>query len=604
MPRRTNIGTAEATLRLDGTQFASGLKRAARQASGFAGSLGGVTGALGKLGPALAGAASGAALGALVTQIAKASQASAAWGARLVEQASVTGLAASRLDLLRRAFEANGASVAAVDSGFARFNRRLEFARQGLGEYARAFADLNLDPAAFNSTEEAMRAVIERLSELPDSARRGGIAFRLFGTAAQEFDVTLRDGLPALDAEIARQAQLGVVSEQAAKALKDLNQNFTDFANTLKIAVANAVAENKEEIDAIIQLLAALGKVAVREGAALARALSPASQRTDYPEQAREVIAALEEMGAEVSNIERLRLEALAEKSIAEVLFRLPPEELDALREAQRILRTVMDFEPQGPSLAQLGVPGHAELPSAPGAIMVPVVPTIDTETLIESFGRSGEIAVMPFLDGFARRMRNVESAQRLADAFGDPREEIGARIAGQLEARGTDLTPPAEDAEELERRMVEAAKRTQAAWDNVGNELSGLFADVFTATDKWAAALENVLQLALQIGTHLLGGGSFGSFFGFDTNQFGGPVSAGRPTLVGEAGPELFVPSAPGRIVRNDRLGGGGGGSVTVNYNAPITPDQQVMFRNMLRQALAEPDIRQIINPAEAFRG
>jgi hypothetical protein len=50
-----------------------------------------------------------------------------------------------------------------------------------------------------------------------------------------------------------------------------------------------------------------------------------------------------------------------------------------------------------------------------------------------------------------------------------------------------------------------------------------------------------------------------------------GGPVSAGSSYVVGEQGPELFVPHASGTIVPNNKMGGGsgsGGGSVTVNYN------------------------------------
>lgn len=39
-----------------------------------------------------------------------------------------------------------------------------------------------------------------------------------------------------------------------------------------------------------------------------------------------------------------------------------------------------------------------------------------------------------------------------------------------------------------------------------------------------------------------------------------GGPVSAGRPYIVGDRGPELFVPRGSGGIVPNHALGGGGG--------------------------------------------
>ena len=39
----------------------------------------------------------------------------------------------------------------------------------------------------------------------------------------------------------------------------------------------------------------------------------------------------------------------------------------------------------------------------------------------------------------------------------------------------------------------------------------------------------------------------------------FGGPVAGGRPYMVGERGPELFVPTSSGTIIPNNRVGGGG---------------------------------------------
>ena len=63
--------------------------------------------------------------------------------------------------------------------------------------------------------------------------------------------------------------------------------------------------------------------------------------------------------------------------------------------------------------------------------------------------------------------------------------------------------------------------------------------------------------------------GGAIKGAFGF--RAMGGPVASGSPYVVGEKGPELFVPHASGTIVPNNKMGGGsgsGGGSVTVNYN------------------------------------
>ena len=63
---------------------------------------------------------------------------------------------------------------------------------------------------------------------------------------------------------------------------------------------------------------------------------------------------------------------------------------------------------------------------------------------------------------------------------------------------------------------------------------------------------------------------GGITGFFG-GARAAGGPVGTGSSYLVGENGPELFVPSTAGRIMNEHQMGGGGGGGGTVvnlNYN------------------------------------
>jgi len=59
----------------------------------------------------------------------------------------------------------------------------------------------------------------------------------------------------------------------------------------------------------------------------------------------------------------------------------------------------------------------------------------------------------------------------------------------------------------------------------------------------------------------------------GIQMRAAGGPVSAGQPYIVGEVGPELFVPPASGSIVPNNALtsGAAGGGDVTVIQHISI---------------------------------
>jgi hypothetical protein len=88
-------------------------------------------------------------------------------------------------------------------------------------------------------------------------------------------------------------------------------------------------------------------------------------------------------------------------------------------------------------------------------------------------------------------------------------------------------------------------------------------------------SALNEIAAHALQSGiSSLFGGGSsgggsgelgnligqtIGALFGLPGRATGGPVSPGRAFIVGERGPEVFVPTAAGRIETGGGLGQGG---------------------------------------------
>jgi uncharacterized phage infection (PIP) family protein YhgE len=94
---------------------------------------------------------------------------------------------------------------------------------------------------------------------------------------------------------------------------------------------------------------------------------------------------------------------------------------------------------------------------------------------------------------------------------------------------------------------------------------------DAFMKGSSAAQAFKNIAQSLFQrfatkalnrfIDAMIPGGSSFAGLFRAE----GGPVASGRPYIVGEQGPELFVPKASGTIVPN---GGFSGGGTVVNYN------------------------------------
>jgi len=68
-----------------------------------------------------------------------------------------------------------------------------------------------------------------------------------------------------------------------------------------------------------------------------------------------------------------------------------------------------------------------------------------------------------------------------------------------------------------------------------------------------------------------------------------GGPVSANSPYIVGEKGPELFMPGSSGSIVPNNALGGNSGGGVTINQTINISTGVQQTVRAEIQQLLPQ---------------
>jgi phage-related minor tail protein len=111
-------------------------------------------------------------------------------------------------------------------------------------------------------------------------------------------------------------------------------------------------------------------------------------------------------------------------------------------------------------------------------------------------------------------------------------------------------------------------------------------------------AAMSDIAQASLRALFQTPGGGSLGagvlnglggliaSVVGSPGRATGGPVSAGRSYVVGENGPELFVPSSGGRI---EHVGAGPRDvRVAIAIQAPAPSDPQVLRQSSRQVARA----------------
>ncbi len=143
-----------------------------------------------------------------------------------------------------------------------------------------------------------------------------------------------------------------------------------------------------------------------------------------------------------------------------------------------------------------------------------------------------------------------------------------------------------AQAGEVLERSLLSAIRRGKLGFD----ELKAIA--LRTMGEIAAQALQSGLG-SIFGGASPVGGGTnigsllngiFGSLFGLPGRATGGPVSPGRAFMVGERGPELFVPTSAGRV-EAAQAGGSREVRVAINLAAPRGTQGPMMLRRSSRQ-------------------
>lgn len=167
---------------------------------------------------------------------------------------------------------------------------------------------------------------------------------------------------------------------------------------------------------------------------------------------------------------------------------------------------------------------------------------------------------------------RALDERQYIEDSAGRRRGAVYQQNASPLDRYRKDIADVGVDINEgLEQIQVDGLKTlNDGLVDAITNATS--LGDVFSRVADQIIA--DLIRIAIQqaiIGPLLGGGGGFGGlvsgignfFGGFFAN--GGNPPVGKVSVVGERGPELFVPKTAGTIIPNNRLNAAGGGGTIV---------------------------------------
>jgi len=186
--------------------------------------------------------------------------------------------------------------------------------------------------------------------------------------------------------------------------------------------------------------------------------------------------------------------------------------------------------------------------------------------------------------------------------------------------------------ADELKPHLEDLIESTGSVKTTMQNELGPAIAQIshsFTnqfvnallegqnALDSFKSFAQNVvaqiistfLQLAVinPILNNIFSGANDGAGLGLSTLAGGGTIQGGRPTLVGERGPEIFVPNTGGTIMNNmnskNALGGGGTTVInqSINFATGVVPTVRAEVTKMMPQIA---DVTKAAVQESAMRG
>lgn len=518
------------------------------------------------------------------------------------------------LERLRRGIdEAHGRQVQ-FERGQATLNRALEQSRISGAEHARL---MELLRARYQGTTEAAEAAGGRTrnfgqiigqagfqvqdfasqvaggqSVLVAFAQQGSQLLGVFGVAGAIAGAILTVGVLA-----AQLLGVGNSAKEAEKATKDYEEalkRLQSLSDTTAEAARRRIESDREEARAVYEKVRARNMEA--NSRAAANALSASIEVSDLRQ--------LVDDGRAVERSSGVRSPVLPEfeRRLAAAEARLAKFREEAEQTAGAARQAAVDFE------RALTREDRQATQSAREAVRRDIRDLVDDdfEAAIEAERRRNEEIERSIR---LERERNQAIGASLATSLQTPEERARAAIgqAGALRGSGAISQETYERAvaranQELARQsplLREIERTADRTFETVGSAITqafvtgeggalrfrnvaiGVLSEIGQAALRMAVISPVTRALTSAIGSAF--GGAIGGVGGYDavgtpvntSSAFGGPRADGGPVdpskwyVVGERGPEIFVPDAAGTIVPN---GVGGGTTVTINIAAGVT--------------------------------
>jgi hypothetical protein len=597
---------------LNTKNFTRGLSTATKGIGVLGGAIGKVAGIVAKFAAVLGVATAG--LTAIVLR-------SAAYIDRLGKVSKVTGVAVDTLQKFGFAAEQAGVTSDNAALALRRFSRRLGEAQKNTGELLPALRRLGIDTkdseGNFKSAEQVLFEFADGIANTEDASQRLALAFKAFDSEGAELVETLMKGSDGLKEMFDRAQALGFVLDQETIAgvetfndkLNELRRTIGGLVNRMVGALAPALTEIsdalleqilqlKEELggweqlgdflkDKFLTIMQELGRIFFNLYAILVKLFNL-------------IITALGEIGAagDIANLKGeiadLREEAnkpflmrfnVAGGKAEEILkkefgsfFTLTDENIT--RAIEVLEKGIEDARAAGGlEISPIAEPDQSLFQQYFDFLEQFKTKAQEAQTEIEEVVVTGARVQMGF---FEKMLDKVFGKKKMDDFFASAEEYAEKATINVADFIKITFTMMGESIGEFFKNIREklaasgfgdAVKTLEDGFIKAGQLLEDSLTDaVLTGKASFSDLADHIKKvLAKALIQKFITGPLLGLIPGLAS---GGPAQAGQPYVVGEEGPELFVPRQSGTVVPNDEMTSGGAGvgmgtQVTYNINA-----------------------------------
>ena len=486
-------------------------------------------------------------------------------GEALTNTAQRVGVTVEELQELRAAAATVGVEAGTVDMALQRFARRVGEAAVGGGVLHDVLRENDI---ALRDANGEIRDQIDILSDFANAIEGAGseqeqllLAFRAFDSEGATLVNLLREGADGLD-ELRERAEAAglVLGDEQAQSLSRINDEWRELLQRLQVDFASAVAFMEPLIRSIIWLFEQLLRI---------------------------IEAVIDTIGDMIDEV------ADALMTLSRMQF-FPNVDAETFREMFREGAGLRNRDTNRGTGTGTGgtTPGSGATERDPFA------------EFIDGLHRQQEALTMQriALNTTAAQYENLRIIVAAANVEAELNADFTEEQRRQYEPLRdviVEITQTLEDEREALRAANEAAREVEQQNQQLARSFTNFARSAITDVDNVGEAFE---RLAVQLADLILemtvfeqirsgieemdlfgsgsggesGGGGFfsgiGDFFG---DLFGGLFAEGgrpplgRASIVGEEGPEWFIPDVAGTIVPMDAIGGGGGpliGSMTID--------------------------------------